>query len=241
MLLIYDDTFAGFLTAVFDAFYLRNDDFSIMALKHLGPTLLNYKICETDDTKSEKVEDAITEKLSSDVMLNVFRAWLSHIPYIEDWIVKYLKLCFKIGRDVSDALQEQSVDHVMRASRTVGREVQRFLGLVRFKSIGDNIYLADIEPDFEILPLCVEHFTGRFSSQRFIIRDLTYKKALIYNTENAIIVDITDGEMASQINDEYEDLWRTYFKSMTIKERINPRLQMQHMPQKYWKHLIEKQ
>lgn len=26
-------------------------------------------------------------------------------------------------------------------------------------------------------------------------------------------------------NDEFEDLWRNYFKSTTIKERLNPKLQ----------------
>jgi probable DNA metabolism protein len=38
----------------------------------------------------------------------------------------------------------------------------------------------------------------------------------------------------------YQTLWKQYFKSIAIEGRINPRLQMQHMPKKYWKYLIEK-
>ncbi|MEN6596618.1 MAG: DUF4130 domain-containing protein [Proteiniphilum sp.] len=39
----------------------------------------------------------------------------------------------------------------------------------------------------------------------------------------------------------FQELWKGYFKAMTIKERINPRLQRQHMPKRFWKYLTEKQ
>ncbi|MEP5829172.1 MAG: DUF4130 domain-containing protein, partial [Maribacter dokdonensis] len=44
------------------------------------------------------------------------------------------------------------------------------------------------------------------------------------------------------INEEYEyqDLWNNYFKSTTIKSRINTKLHVQHVPKRYWKHLSEK-
>ena len=40
-------------------------------------------------------------------------------------------------------------------------------------------------------------------------------------------------------NDEFEDLWRNYFKSTTIKERINLKLQKRSMPKRYWNNLTE--
>ena len=39
----------------------------------------------------------------------------------------------------------------------------------------------------------------------------------------------------------YQELWKGYFKSMTIKERINLKLHRQHLPKRYWKYLTEKQ
>jgi probable DNA metabolism protein len=39
----------------------------------------------------------------------------------------------------------------------------------------------------------------------------------------------------------FQKLWKAYFKSLTIKERINPKLQRQHLPKRYWKYLTEKQ
>ena len=37
----------------------------------------------------------------------------------------------------------------------------------------------------------------------------------------------------------YQELWKMFFKKISIKERKNPRCQMQFMPKKYWKDLIE--
>ena len=35
----------------------------------------------------------------------------------------------------------------------------------------------------------------------------------------------------------YQELWKMFFKTISIKERKNPRYQMQFMPKKYWKDL----
>ena len=37
----------------------------------------------------------------------------------------------------------------------------------------------------------------------------------------------------------YQELWKVFHKSIAIKERSNKNLQMQHMPKKYWKNIIE--
>ena len=39
--------------------------------------------------------------------------------------------------------------------------------------------------------------------------------------------------------DEYEKMWKTFIKAVTIKERKNLRCQRNFMPKKYWKNLLE--
>ena len=39
----------------------------------------------------------------------------------------------------------------------------------------------------------------------------------------------------------FQQLWKTYFKAICIKERMNPRKHRQDMPVRYWKYLTEKQ
>ena len=50
----------------------------------------------------------------------------------------------------------------------------------------------------------------------------------------------SDGQILHEI-DWFQQLWKTYFKSTTIKERLNPRKHKQDMPVRYWKYLTEKQ
>jgi len=38
-----------------------------------------------------------------------------------------------------------------------------------------------------------------------------------------------------------QDLWRTYFKAICIRERMNPRKQRGDMPVRYWRYMTEKQ
>ena len=39
----------------------------------------------------------------------------------------------------------------------------------------------------------------------------------------------------------FQQMWKTYFKAIAIKERMNPRKQRQDMPVRFWKYLVEKQ
>lgn len=82
---------------------------------------------------------------------------------------------------------------------------------------------------------------NRFPREYFIIHDISRQKALIYNTNFYEIIDM-DMETYEKLkfhNDEYTDLWKTYFKATTIEERKNLKLQCRMMPKRYWKHILE--
>ena len=38
----------------------------------------------------------------------------------------------------------------------------------------------------------------------------------------------------------YQKLWQQYFNSVNIAARKNMKLHIQHMPRRYWRHLVEK-
>ena len=39
--------------------------------------------------------------------------------------------------------------------------------------------------------------------------------------------------------DEIEDLWKSFYNTIGIKERKNDRCRMNFMPKKYWKYILE--
>ena len=65
----------------------------------------------------------------------------------------------------------------------------------------------------------------------------------IYNTKKYYIVsgknvNLKDIEIKKK-EKEIENLWLTFFKAIGIEARKNRRCQMNFMPKKYWKYIIE--
>ena len=63
-------------------------------------------------------------------------------------------------------------------------------------------------------------------------------------SELNIAFDLSNGKLSSDVlsaDDElFQQLWRTYFKAICIRERINPKKQLSDMPRRYWKYMTEK-
>ena len=49
-----------------------------------------------------------------------------------------------------------------------------------------------------------------------------------------------DQQLMAEDEQLFQQLWRTYFKTIAIKERINPKLHRQNLPVRFWKYLTEK-
>ena len=45
----------------------------------------------------------------------------------------------------------------------------------------------------------------------------------------------------SEKEENFRKLWRGYYEHMAIQERLNPDLQRNFLPKKYWAYLVEKQ
>ena len=110
-----------------------------------------------------------------------------------------------------------------------------------FKKFGNNLYYASIHPDNNIIEPLGHHFINRLVSQNFIINDKNRDVCLIYNGKEYQIIDSTNLKIPniSANEQKYQELWRLFFKTIAISERKNPKCQMQFMPKKYWKDLIE--
>ncbi len=242
MTFVYDGSWDGYLTAVFDGFYSRRREVAILRERELGVTLFETSRVEADMEKSARVHNAIETKLSRSTADMVYRAWLSRLPDIDSDIFRFLKFAFVEGRDVTGMVQHPLVKRVSSAAQAVEMQAHRFLGILRFQRLG-GLYVADMEPDYDILPLISGHFVDRFNAQSFIIRDLRHMRMVLHeggDKPRTAFADIVDAAPLT-IHDDFERLWKGYYNSMTIKERINPnyKLRRQFMPKKFWNHICE--
>lgn len=240
---IYDNTFEGLLTAIFYA-YPNKENSIITKINNYTPNLLNH-VCsiKTENDKFNRVYNSINEKLNSTVLRNIYYLFLSEIHDSDSLALNYLKLCYKYGTDINLAKNNDIIIAVDKYCRRVSLEAHRFTGFVRFKEVSPLTFYAAIEPDHNILPLIIKHFTKRFSDQNFIIHDSKRETAIFYNKKTSIIADFTKEQafaFTSSNNDtKFESLWKTFYESTTIKERENHRLRNQYMPKRYWNNLIE--
>ena len=248
----YDKTFEGLLTAVFDAYNRRTFPDKLLGLEELEPLFVDESytvITQTD--KSERVWQGLGKKVQQITRNMLTYVWLSELPGSDELMFRYIRKAFDSKQSIELNFTDDDVLEMRNMARKVDKERMRLIELVRFQKAADDIFFAPVSPDHNSLPLTLEHFKDRFSDQKWIIYDTRRNYGFYYDlkTVTEMTLDSTDlfpeGKLDEKMMAEdeklYQDLWRGYFKSMTIKERINLKLQRQHLPKRYWKYLTEKQ
>ena len=240
--LIYDGSFPGFLTAVYEAFAEKTEELDFAAKQNRVPTFYDEHMVVYDRGKAGKIYRAITNRLCMSCYDRVFHAWLSHQEGIERDIFMFLKLSFVRGKNLWRMLSDPVIARVNTAARAVEREAELYLGILRFRRAG-KVYVADIESKREILPLLAPHFSERFADQPFLIRDRGFYQAFFCadgKTGYLPMEEFTELEELSD-GDEYEAMWKAYYQNACIQERKNRRVMLSHMPKYTWKYLVERE
>ncbi|UII79421.1 TIGR03915 family putative DNA repair protein [Flagellimonas sp. CMM7] len=248
--LIYDGSFNGFLTTVFVAFEEKIDVVDVQRnTKGQNGLFSETETIFTNVEKAKRVWNGI-RNTSHNAITNVYFAFLSEVDGIELTLYTYIqKLMIGKGTKQTD-YSDGVVLRISQLALSVGREKHRMEAFVRFQLTKDDIYFANIEPDFDVLPLISKHFRNRYADQQWLIYDVKRKYGIYYNMEHVELISLNLKEVHFNkihksdafLSDEYDyqTLWNDYFKSTNIKSRINRKLHTQHVPKRYWKYLSEK-
>lgn len=239
---IYDGTFDGLLTSIYDSYYEKDCPEQIVTPDNFTDNfLIRRRYIETDKEKSAKVHDAIIKKISKDALTNIMCAYLSEDKNAGIFILEYLRFGFKVGKIVDSYLSDDRVYNIHRLVRKVYGERHLLLGIIRFRLLHNNVYYAPIDTQYNTACILGEHFAERMSDQIFVIHDVKRNYGVFYDKTRWFISNIEINEKLDFHEKElfYQELWKKYFESVTIKDRINPKLQSSFMPKRYWKYLIE--
>lgn len=239
---LYDGTFDGFLNLVFYSYSNKILPQKIFPKDSYIPNFLDKTIfIETDFEKSKRVFNGIEKNIGYDALYNTYYAFLSNEPQKEIYLLKYVCDGFAVGPKINNKITLSYVFKTINMRKRALSECHKLKGLLRFQEVGNNLYYASIHPDNNILEPLGHHFINRLPNQNFIIHDKTRNICLIYNQKEYQIIDATNMTIPdiSKEEEKYQELWKLFFKTIAIPERKNPRCQMQYMPKKYWKDLIE--
>ncbi len=239
---IYDGSFEGMLTCVYEGYYSDDKPEAIFSTyTYQGDLFHQPKFIITDLEKSHKVGLAIIEKLSETFFHKIVNAFYSDDYDVATHIYNLLRYGFKNGAEVIMHMSHPVVLPVVELANAVGRETHLFVGLVRFIKLKGGIYYCEFSPTYNQVALLAEHFSNRLSDQIWVIHDVKRNLAVFYDKKSWYINEFY-GLDDYELDDEellYQSLWKTFHKHIAIQERINPNLQRSFMPKKYWKYLIE--
>lgn len=248
--LLYDGSFDGLFTAVFEVFEYRYNDAEIVSRENFLQENIFAEIHEvvTQTEKSERVLKKLEQSIGKTGINQLVKVFLSEDPGLEQLILSAVKQSVKYPGD--NILQNFANDDILQISKickSVSRERHRMTAFVRFEKMQDEIYFAKIDPDYNVLPLIRNHFKDRYADQQWMIYDLRRNYGLFYDLENCEFFypdeKINLSQYQEKLHDEekkYQTLWQSYFTKTNIKERKNTKLHIQHVPKRYWKYMTEK-
>ena len=238
----YSGGLDGFLSAVFRAY----EDKAIPDLFTDGevrepPLQSTVVTILPDEAKALRIERGIYARLGDSGLHQLGYSYASNDPEKTRKIFFWILSVFKYGSEVQKRYQDPNVMEFFDLTARVTLEIHRFTGFLRFSQSEEGLYCAEFAPDHNILPFLMPHFTRRFNDQPFLIYDCKRLLYGIYNgnewkvlhTDQKIRISYSEPEKA------FRQLWKEYYKAVSISARENRKLQDSYLPRRYRVFLTE--
>ena len=252
---IFDNTFEGLLTSVFEAYSRRT--FPDALLPEGEPLPLFHEevfTVITEEEKAKRVWRGLQKKLSSGALSCLAQCWLAEEAETPMLLFRYIRKAIDAPRSIETNFADPDVLEFSRMWKRVDWERLRMLQFIRFQKAADGTFFAAVEQEKNALPLAIDHFKDRFADQPWLIYDIKRAYGFYYDLkevrqvtfeegsrEGHLVTGMLDESLMDKDEKLFQQLWKTYFKAICIKERLNPRKHKQDMPVRYWKHMTEKQ
>ena len=239
MIFIYDGTFEGFLSAVFDAYEMKIEPTDIVSSNNVQMNFDSNHTVKTTEEKSDRVMAGMERYGFANIVIFAF---LSCCENKEIAIYKYIVMGFKMKDKILQNLGDDIVCKVNSMCSLTGNEKVKLKGFIRFSILEENnIHYAEISPKHNVLTLIMPHFTRRISTIPFLINDLTYKQVGLYDTKEWHIRSSEGLAVLELRSDELNvrQAWKLFYDTIAVENRINKKRRQQMMPKRYHKHITE--
>ncbi len=241
---LYDGSLEGFLCCIYEA-YVRKEipgriRQEVVLGEQEGLPLEDQVWIQADFDHANKVYASLEQKINFTAQDFIKKGFLITHPHREQLLFDFIRQGYRYGATVFDRLTDDSILALTKAIRNLEREAHNYMGFIRFSQY-EKVLVACISPENRVLPLLSDHFSQRLPQETFLIYDRRHQMALVHKEgqtlltamSQLILPDISDAEKA------YHTLWRCFQKTIAIKERTNPKCQMNHMPKRYWRDMTE--
>ncbi len=240
MILIYDGTFEGFLSLVYDVYYEKLNPNNIY--KELPPTLIleDIKYIETKEEKALKVLDGIKNKFPKKAFNTIRNTFMCDSQEFEIYLLKFIILGFKDKSQLFN-INNKNVMYLQNLQKELSRHIHKMYAFTRFQELDDGTLYSKIESKFNVIYFLGHHFFKRFNNQKFIIHDIKRNIAFIKNEYYLGIQNISSFEepKISSKEEKFDKLWKTFFEAVSIETRENIKCQKNYVPLLYRTYMNE--
>jgi len=235
----YDGTFAGFLTCVFENYVNHEEPVEFRGPEEATCSLYPERVIVTDQSSAKRVYRAL-HKLGPEGRRLAIHGFLTCLPNREIWLWRFLRRGFQHGPSFVQTLEDPAVSKVWTAVRHLENEAHLYTGFARFSDL-DGVLVGEIEPKGRVLPLLRPHFCSRYPQEQLVLHDRTHNEALFHQPGKWAILPVEDFQMgpAGETELEYRRMWRSFYHTIAIQGRENPKCRMTHMPKRYWAMMTE--
>ena len=239
---LYDGTFNGLMALISKLLFMKNNPDNIKDKYKYSSNLLDNPIELNLDEETNKL-NKFMNLFSLDIIHTIYYIYLSENENKELVIYYFLKNALKYQDSVYLHRNLKCVNMAINISSYVGREAHKLKGFTRFKLLKSNFYYAEINPTNNVIQILTNHFKKRLKNEYFLIYDVNHKIYALYDKKD--IYYLSSEELISlnlelDVKEEqFEDLWKSFFNTIGIKERENLKVQRNFMPKKYWHYILE--
>lgn len=236
----YDGSFQGFLCCVFESYARRELPAAVLSPEEGQMTLFGTRQILTDSVRARRVAAGV-ERLGADVKNILYKGFLSCETGKDLVLLRFVRFCFENPDRPADQLGHEEVAAAAALARAVGNEAGKYIELMRFEQRGLMLG-AVIHPRNRILPLLRRHFCSRLPDEDFLIFDATNGVAMVRQNGRVQYLAMEHYERGRDEGDlDWQALWKRFFNAVCVEERRNEKLQMNHVPKRYWQDLCEMQ
>lgn len=225
-ILRYDGSFNGFLTAIYTAFdqKIRVADIQPTAQAQNG-LFTDTAIIFTQIDKAKRVWQGI-ENQNFNAIKNIYFAYLSEGRGIEMILYRYIIALFTDSNSRDKEEFENLGMQLIALADSVKREKQRMEATIKFHKTGDDVYMASVEPKYNILPLISKYFRLRYPEHSWIIYDLKRQYGLYYHEKAMELISIDQAAInqlrgiQSSGSKPAKELQDQLLSNVTVKNKI---------------------
>lgn len=240
MILLYDGTFEGFLSLVYEVYYKKLKPIKIY--KTLPNEMIFEEILEinTSIDDATKVLNAIKTKFPNELIQRILNIFMCDSKEFELYLLEYIIIGFKDSKQLYN-INNSCVFYINNLEKELFRNVHKMTGFVRFEELDDKSLYAKVESKFNLVYFLGKHFLKRFNNQNFIIHDINRKLAFVKMQNDFSVQEVAffDEPNYSSSEQKFQKLWKSFFSAVAINERINPKLQRQMVPLLYRTYMSE--